>query len=204
MSDDKPRGPTGPGEPPSWLRGASGGLSHTEGLVTAWGLGNTLGPPDPLRLPTLCETMNFDGSTSSFSAVVLRSRCRESRAARCGCRPRRTRAEGGWPCQSRSYAATRRASTATSTTSSAGSPVGGRTIRPTRLTPTARQVGQTTALDSCARASTRDPRPGATRREDCSGLGIPDGYGAAPRNRKRGHAHASIAHLDLETIVAHR
>jgi len=30
-----------------------GRLSHTEGLVTAWGLGNTLDPPDPLRLPTL-------------------------------------------------------------------------------------------------------------------------------------------------------
>jgi len=30
-------------------------LSHTEGLVTAWGLGNTLDPPDPLRLPTLLD-----------------------------------------------------------------------------------------------------------------------------------------------------
>ena len=122
-----------------------------------------------------------------------------------GCRPRRTRAEGGWPCQSRSYAATRRASTATSTTSNAGSPVGGRTIRPTRLTPTARQVGQTTAPDSCARACTLAPvlRGGKTARGSVSRtdtsqqrLGLDEQHGMRPLTMAARERHEQASLVD--------
>src|ERR1019366_2703864 len=108
----------------------------------------------------------------------LGSRCREDSTRR-GRWPRWRPAEVGWPCHSWNCAATRRASTATSTTSSAGSPVDGRTLRPTRPTPTARRVGQTIAPGSCARACTRDPRPAVMRPELPLRLGTPDGYRAS-------------------------